>query len=223
MKIKLGSALLALAGRRPVRVAATPARAASWSRPTGSDRRGDAGVEATHTLTLAGVGRRPRGDRGDRRDVADLARTSEPAGRRASSPTRSTGCSTQVGSRIAARVADGLPWAPAAGSRSRARRRARRPRPSWTTRSSWGPTSAPSTRVRAPCGRTAAVALPRPGAAAARRRSAYVYRPYSNTAEPHVDVARTLSRRARSRRPALRGARCAGGLRRRLGRRRARR
>ena len=28
---------------------------------------------------------------------------------------------------------------------------------------------------------------------------AYVYRPYSNTAEPHVDVARTLSRLVNSR------------------------
>ncbi|MGI3783588.1 MAG: SRPBCC domain-containing protein, partial [Janthinobacterium lividum] len=116
MKIKLGSSLLALAGggrylSRDVRahrvVVAT----------TGSDRRGDAGVEATHTLTLSRVG--------DGRAETDV--TVQTSMTWSGRPARlGEGVVVDAvdrvlavtASRIAARVAEGLTWVPAHGEES---------------------------------------------------------------------------------------------------------
>lgn len=195
LKIKLGSSLLALVGdgRYTARDEAAHRVVVAT---TGTDRRGDAGVEATHTITLVGVG-----DGRAETDVTVLTSMTW-SGR----PSRlGDGVVADAvdrvldltGTRIAARVAEGLPWVPAAGTGSAhddeltavavadhpvelgadlgsidETPAGGRPRPQ--------PSPSPGPSPRPPASKT------------------YVYQPYSNTAEPHVNVARTLSQLASS-------------------------
>ena len=196
-KIKLASRLLALAGSR--RFTTRDERAHRLVVTTsGADRRGDAAVEATHTLTLA-----PAAGSAAQTDVTVV------------SSLRWTGRPSRLGdgvvadavdhvveqtrARIAARVAEGRGWAPAAGTARRASGAeavgdhpvelgedlgeveddaagtpGARPGPAPSPSPGPSPTPAPS---------------PRPA-----RTEEYVYRPYDNAAEPHLDAVRTFSR-----------------------------
>ncbi|GAB2575650.1 SRPBCC domain-containing protein [Microlunatus antarcticus] len=204
MKIKLGSSLLALTGSGRYTSRSEGAHRVVVT-TTGTDRRGDAGVEATHTITLAGVG--------DGRAETDVtvATSMTWSGR----PGRlGDGVVADAvdrvldltGTRVAARVAEGLPWAPAAGTVSAHDDEQTaaavvdhpvelgddlgsidEPEPGGHPRPQPSPSPGPSPRP--PRTSTPSASTPRP----------YVYQPYSNTAEPHVSVARTLSQLATSR------------------------
>jgi carbon monoxide dehydrogenase subunit G len=188
--IKLGSALLVLTGDgRYVSRDEGAHRVVVTTDAT--DRHGDAKVQATHTLTLAHAA-------GSRAETDVTVRTSMTwTGR----PGR-LGDGVVVDAvdrvldvtagRIAARVAEGLPWVPATGD-----------------------TSAHDDELSAaavvdhpvelggdlgsidepPAGAGRPQPSPSPGPAPRPPEPReYVYRPYSNTAEPHWDVARTLGR-----------------------------
>ena len=193
MKLKLGSALLTLVGEgRYVSRDAGARRVVV--RTTGTDRRGDAAVEATHTVRLVGVG--------DGRAETDLtvATSMSWSGRPARLGDGVVADTVRrvldtTADRIAARVADGLPWVPLAGEEaSRDADRAARAvvdHPVELGADLGEFDDAPGT------GRPAPSASPGP-APRPPEPKAYVYQPYSNTAEPHVDVARTLAEVLRS-------------------------
>jgi len=186
MKIKLGSSLLALVGSGHYRSRDDGAHRVVVT-TTASDRRGDAGVEATHTLTLTRVGE-------SRAETDVTVQTSMTWSGR---PAR-LGDGVVVdavdrvldvtGTRIAARVAEGLPWAPAAGEE--------------TAHDDERTVAAVVDHpvelggdlgsVDEPAGPGRPEPLPSPSPGPAPRPPQYVYRPYSSTAEPHADVARTL-------------------------------
>ena len=113
LRLKLGSSLLTLAGdgRYVTRDAGAHRLVVTTS---GSDRRGDAGVEATHTLTLGRVG-------GGRAETDVTVQTSmgwsgRPARLGDGVVADAVGRVLELtGSRIAARVAEGLPWVPPRG------------------------------------------------------------------------------------------------------------
>ena len=188
MKIKLGSSLLALTGTGRY-VSQDDAAHRVVVTTTAVDRRGDAGVEATHTLTLARVG-----DGRAETDVTvqtSLSVSGRPGrlgdGVVADAVDRVLDA---TGARIAARVADGLPWVPATGAESAhddvLTAAAVVDHPVELGADLGGIDEPPRTRP-----------LPSPSPGPAPRAPGpqdYVYRPYSNTAEPHVDVARTMSR-----------------------------
>ena len=187
MKIKLGSSLLALAGSgRYVSRDAGGRRVVLTT--TGTDRRGDAGVEATHTLTLE-----PVDDGRAETDVTvqtSMAWSGRPArlgeGVVADAVDRTLG---QTGTRIAARVAEGLPWVPAAGAETArddeltAMAVVDHPVELGTD---LGGVDEPDV--------SGTVRMPSSAPGPAPRPPEYVYRPYSNTAEPHVSAVRTMSR-----------------------------
>ncbi|HEY0239394.1 MAG TPA: SRPBCC domain-containing protein [Friedmanniella sp.] len=193
MKIKLGSSLLALAGDGRY-VARDDAAHRVVVTTDAADRRGDAGVEARHTITLTGVG-------AGRAETDVTVRTSMTWSGR---PSRlGDGVVADAvdrvlevtATRIAARVAEGLPWVPAAGAET-ARDDALTAaavvdhpvelgadlggidEASATGRPSPAPSPSPGPSARPP--------TPRP--------AEYVYQPYSNTAEPHVSAVKTLTR-----------------------------
>ena len=186
MKVKLGSALLTLAGDgRYVSRDAGARRVVV--RTAGTDRRGDAAVEATHTVTLTGVG-----DGRAETDVTvttSMTWTGRPArlgdGVVADSVDRVL--ETTAG-RIAARVAEGLPWVPRTGEASRdadhlAEAVVDHPVELGTDLG----------EIDDPSGSGRPAPSPSPGPAPRPPQpKEYVYQPYSNAAEPHVDVARTL-------------------------------
>lgn len=186
-KIKLASSLLALAGSGryaaredgPHRVVLTT---------TGADRRGDAAVEAEHTITLA------RADGSAAQTDVTVVTTMSWSGR----PSRlGEGVVAdavqrvleQTGARIAARVAEGHGWAPAAGGGGRSSSaEAVVDHPvelgddlGDLDDGPTGPAPAPSP-------------APSPSPGPSPRPEEYVYRPYDNAAEPHLDAARTFSR-----------------------------
>ena len=114
LKIKLGSALLAITGDGRY-VSRDEGRRRVVIETGGTDRRSDAAVRATHTLSLG------RAHGSDVETEVEVATSVTWDGR----PSRlGEGVVAdavdrvveQVGSRIAARVSDGLPWAPAAGT-----------------------------------------------------------------------------------------------------------
>jgi len=193
MKIKLGSSLLALAGNGRY-VSRNPAAHRVVVTTSSSDRRGDAGIEATHTLTLARVG-----DGRAETDVTvqtSLTVSGRPGrlgdGVVADAVDRVLDA---TGARIAARVADGLAWVPPIGAESAhddaLAAAAVVDHPVELGADLGGIDESP---------RTAPLPSPSPGPAPRPPASPeYVYRPYSNTAEPHVDVARTMSRIVSSR------------------------
>jgi carbon monoxide dehydrogenase subunit G len=195
LKIKLGPAALALVGGGRYVSRDQGAHRVVVS-TTASDRRGDARVQATHTLTLARAA-------GSRAETDVTVRTSMTWGGR---PARlGDGVVSDAvervmdvtAERIAARVADGLPWVPAAGTASArddvltAEAVVDHPvglggdlgsiddPPATPGRPSPSPSPGPAPRPPAP--------------------QEYAYRPWSNTAEPHWDVARSLGRLVRGR------------------------
>jgi len=193
MKLKLGSALLTLAGDGRY-VSRDPGARRVVVRTTGTDRRGDAAVEATHTVTLAGVG-----DGRAETDVTvatSMTWSGRPArlGDGVVADTVERVLDTTAG-RVAARVADGLPWVPRTGEE--ASRDADRAAEAVVDHpvelgADLGEFDEPSDPGRP---------LPSPSPGPAPRPpepKAYVYQPYSNTAEPHVDVARTIAGALRS-------------------------
>ena len=193
MKLKLGSALLTLVGDG--RYASRDAGACRVVvRTTGADRRGDAAVQATHTVTLTGVG-------GGHAETDVTVTTSmtwsgRPArlGDGVVADTVDRVLQTTTG-RIAARVAAGLPWVPRTGDEGwRDAERAAKAvvdHPVELGADLGDFDDPPGT------GRPAPSASPRP-APPPPEPMAYVYPPYSNTAEPHVDVARTIAGALRS-------------------------
>jgi len=188
--IKLGSALLALTGDgRYVSRDEGAHRVVVTTDAT--DRRGDAKVQATHTLTLAHAG-------GSRAETDVTVQTSMAWGGR---PGR-LGDGVVVDAvdrvldvtaeRIAARVADGLPWVPATGDTSA--------HDDELTAAAvvdhpveLGGDLGSIDETPAVGGRPQPSPSPGPAPRPPEPRE-YVYRPYSNTAEPHGDVARTLGR-----------------------------
>lgn len=189
MKIKLGSSLLALAGGGRY-VARDDGQRRVVVATNGTDRRGDAVVEATHTLTLSRAGGSTAET--DVTVATSLTCTGRPSrlgdGVLADAVDRVV---EHVTSRIAARVADGQPWAPAPGTQPAADDasvvvdhpvalggdlgridESDRPHPS--------PSPGPAPRP--------------PARPAARPAQEYVYRPYSTSAEPHLEAARTFGR-----------------------------
>jgi carbon monoxide dehydrogenase subunit G len=190
MKIKLGSSLLALAGTgRYVARDAGPRRVVVTT--TGSDRRGDAGVEATHTITLAGV------DGGRAETDVTVQTTMTWSGR----PSRlGEGVAAdavarvleQTGTRIAARVAEGLPWVPPAGAETALDAELTAVAVVDHPVELGGDLGSIDEPVDA-LGRPLPSSAPGP-APRAPQPPEYVYRPYSNTAEPHVHAARTIGR-----------------------------
>lgn len=196
MKIKLGSALLALVGSgRYVSRDAGARRVVIAT--TGADRRGDAGVEATHTLALDGV------DGGRAETDVSVATTLVWSGR----PGRlGDGVVADAvahvldvtGTRVAARVAEGLPWAPEPGTAS-AHDDERAAAAVVDHPVELGDDLGPVDETPAPGGtRPQPSGSPGPSPRPATPKP-YVYQPYSNTAEPHVSVARTMSRLVTSR------------------------
>ena len=211
MKLKLGSALLTLVGDgRYVSRDAGARRVVV--RTTGTDRRGDAAVEATHTVTLAGVG-----DGRAETDVTvatSMTWSGRPArlGDGVVADTVDRVLDTTAG-RIAARVADGLPWVPRHRGGGVARRRPGPPRRWSTTRSSSAPTWARSTN-RPASGRPGPVAVTRSGPTAAgteavrlpalqqHRRAARGRRPHAGRRAAELGAAvRRAGRARRLRRP----------------------
>lgn len=187
MKLKLGSALLTLVGDgRYVSRDAGARRAVV--RTTGTDRRGDAAVEATHTVTLAGVGD-GRAET-DMTVATSMAWSGRPArlGDGVVSDTVGRVLETTAG-RIAARVADGLPWVPRTGEEgSRDADHAAEAVVDHPVE-----LGADLGEIDEGSGPARPAPSPSPGPAPRPPEpKEYVYRPYSNTAEPHVDVARTL-------------------------------
>jgi len=196
MKIKLGSSLLALAGsgsylsrdERAHRVVVAT---------TAFDRRGDAGVEATHTLTLAGVG-----DGHAETDVTvqtSMTWSGRPGRLGDGVVVDAVDRVLDVtGTRIAARVAEGLPWVPGAGEESAyddERTAAAVVDHPVELGGDLGPIDESPTADRpGPQPSPSPGPAPRPPVP-----KEYVYRPYSNTAEPHLGVARTLTALVRSR------------------------
>ncbi|MGI3780069.1 MAG: SRPBCC domain-containing protein [Janthinobacterium lividum] len=196
MKIKLGSSLLALIGNGRY-VSRSEAAHRVVVTTTGSDRRGDAGVEATHTITLARVG--------DGRAETDVTvRTSISWSGR---PGRlGDGVAADAvdrvldvtGTRIAARLAEGLPWVPEAGSGSahadELTATAVVDHPVELGADLGSIDEAPAAGASGPQPSPSPGPSPRPPAP-----NSYEYRPYSTTAEPRVGFARTLSRLTSSR------------------------
>ncbi len=194
MKIKLGSSLLALAGSGRY-VSRDDGAHRVVVATTASDRRGDAGVEATHTLTLARAG--------DARAETDV--TVQTAMTWSGRPAR-LGDGVVVdavdrvldvtATRIAARVAEGLSWVPAAGQESayddERTAAAVVDHPVELGADLGAIDESPATSRPGP--RPSPSPSPSPGPAPRPPEpKEYVYRPYSSTAEPHVDVARTLT------------------------------
>lgn len=193
MKIKLGSSLLALVGDGRY-VSRDDAAHRVVVRTTAADRRGDASVETTHTLTLVRVGN-------GRTETDVTVQTSmQWSGR----PGR-LGDGVVVdavdrvldvtGTRIAARVAEGLPWVPPAGGES-ARDDERTAAAVVDHPVELGDDLG---SIEEPPGTGP---LPSPSPGPAPRPPApekYVYRSYSSTDEPHADVARTIRRLVTSR------------------------
>lgn len=187
MKVKLGSALLTLAGDGRY-VSRDPRARRVVVRTTGTDRRGDAAVEATHTVTLAGVG-----DGRAETDVTvatSMAWSGRPArlGDGIVADTVDRVLETTAG-RIAARVAEGLPWVPRAGEGA----------PRDADRTAEAVVDHPVGlgtdlgEIDDPPGPGRPAPSPSPGPAPRPPDpKAYVYPPYSHPAEPHVTVARTL-------------------------------
>jgi carbon monoxide dehydrogenase subunit G len=188
MKIKLGSTLLTLVGDG--RYVTRDARAHRVVLTTsGSDRRGDAAVEATHTLTLSRVG--------DGRAQTDVTvHTSMTWGGR---PSRlGEGVVAEAvdrvldltGTRIAARVAEGLPWVPPAGGETAldGERTAAAvvDHPVQLGADLGGIDDPPATGRLSPQPAASPGPAPRPP-----DPKEYVYQPYANTAEPPVNAART--------------------------------
>ncbi len=190
-RVKLGPSLLTLAGEgRYVRRDDAALRAVLET--TGTDRRGDAGVRGRHTLTLAGA------DGGTSTDVTvetTMTWTGRPSrlgeGVVVDAVDRAL---DQVGTRAAARVAEGLPWAPAAEDAvddddERAAAVVDHP---VALGADLGAVDQPEP------GRTARpTPSPSPGPSPRPQPAEYVYKPFSNAAEPHVTAVRTLSGLAR--------------------------
>lgn len=190
-KIKLASRLLALAGSG--RFTTLDERAHRLVVTTsGSDRRGDAAVEATHTVTLA-----PAPDSAAQTDVT-VASSMSWTGR----PSRlGDGVVAdaldhvveQTRARIAARVAEGQGWAPAAGTARRAAgAEAVADHPVELGEDLGEVEDEPGGD---PGARPDPAPSPSPGPSPRPPRvEEYVYRPYDNAAEPHLDAVRTFSR-----------------------------
>lgn len=172
LRIKLGSSLVALAGRgRYVRRDAAARRVVVET--TGADARGDAGVAATHTLSLAPL------DGSAAETEVTVATTMTWSGRPARLGAGVVGDAVdrvleQVGSRIAARVAEGMPWVPA-------------PEPGTATDAGAPAAAVLDQPVEPPA------PSPSPGPSPRPEPREYVYRPFSNTAEPHAVAARTFN------------------------------
>lgn len=186
MKIKLGSSLLALAGTgRYVSRDAGGHRVVVST--TASDRRGDAGVESTHTLTLARA--TESGAETDVTVVTSMTWTGHPSrlgdGVVADAVDRVL---DQTGTRIAARVAEGLPWVPAFGSGSGDPRLSAEAVVDHPVElgDDLGALDEPGPRGRPS-------PSPSPGPRPSEPRE-YVYRPYDNAAEPPLGAARTFGR-----------------------------
>ena len=211
LKTKLGPSLLTLAGTARWTARDEAARRAVL-RTQGADRRGDAGVEATHTVTLAAAARSASETEVTVRTT--MTWTGRPArlgeGVVADALERVL---DQAASRAAARVAEGLPWAPAAGTTHGARGVAAESvvdhpvelgadlgdldaAPADPGRNASGgeqgrTASAPAS-TPGPTPRPSPGPSPRPPAGPAAQQ--YVYRPYDNAAEPHLDAVRTFGR-----------------------------
>lgn len=214
LKTKLGPSLLTLAGT--ARWADVDERTRQVVLETnGADRRGDAAVEATHTVTLAAA---PQTS--SETDVT--VRTSMVwSGRPARLGEGVVGDAVdrvleQTATRAAARVAEGLAWASSGGPGTRGGAAesvvdhpvelgadlgdtddgtpgsgsagAQTPGGSAGSSSSAGAGS----RSAAPAPSPSPGPSPRP--ASAGREQQYVYRPYDNAAEPHLDAVRTFGR-----------------------------
>ncbi len=196
-KIKLASRLLALAGSGLYTTRDQGAHRAVVS-TTGADRRGDAAVEAEHTVTLARAAGSPA--QTDVTVVTTMTWSGRPGrlgdGVVADALDRAF---EQTGARIAARVAEGQGWAPETT--------ARRPHSSSAEAVVDHPVElggdlgdlddAPAADgAGAASAQPAPSPSPGPAPRAPRSPAAeeYVYRPYDNAAEPHIDAARTFSR-----------------------------
>lgn len=195
MRIKLGSSLLALVGDgRYVSRNAAAHRVVVTT--TAADRRGDAGVAATHTLTLVGVG--------DGRAETDV--TVQTSMRLSGRPARlGEGVVAdavdrtldQTRTRIAARVAEGLPWVPAQGGETAyddALTAAAVVDHPVELGADLGSIDEPAR------GRGGPIPSPSPGPAprppvSQPPVSQYAYQSYGDTAEPHASAARTALRR----------------------------
>ena len=190
MKIKLGSSLLAVAGSgRYVSRDAAAHRVVVTTK--GSDRRGDAGVEATHTISLAGVG--TGGAETDVTVQTSMTWSGRPGrlgdGVIADAVDRVLDL---TGSRIAARVAEGLAWVPAAGEESAhddaLTAAAVVDHPVELGDDLGAFDDGPAAGSPGPLPSPSPGPSPRPPLP-----KAYVYQPYSNTAEPHASAVRTLT------------------------------
>lgn len=190
MKIKLGSSLLTLVGdgRYATRDAAAHRAVVTTS---GTDRRGDAAVEATHTITLTAAA----GSRTETDVTVTTAMTWSGRPARLGDGVVADAVHHLLdltGTRIAARVAEGLPWVPAPGAEpavdDERTAAAVVDHPVELGADLGGIDDPPPTgRGPAPSPSPSPGASPRPPAP-----QAYVYRPYSNTAEPHASAARAL-------------------------------
>ena len=189
MTIKLASSLLALAGSGRYTSRDDGAHRVVVA-TTGADRRGDAAVEATHTLTLTRV---PGSAAETDVQVATSLRWSGRPARLGDGVVADAvdRVLEQTGSRIAARVAEGLAWVPSTSEGAR---------------TASGATSVVDHPVElggdlgdldSPDPSPSPAPSPSPGPSprpAPPRQEAYVYRPYDNAAEPHLDAVRTFSR-----------------------------
>ncbi|SEQ28634.1 SRPBCC domain-containing protein [Microlunatus flavus] len=193
MKIKLASSLLVLAGSGRYVSTDDGARGAVVT-TEGADRRGDAGVEARHTISLAPAAGSPA------ETEVTVTTTSSWTGRPARLGEGVVADAVQrvvehVGERITARVAEGLPWAPSTpDARGATTAEAVVDHPV-ELGDDLGDLDAPD-----PSRPAAAVPAPSPSPSPAPRPprpaqpEAYVYRPYDNAAEPHLEAVRTFSR-----------------------------
>jgi len=196
-KVKLASRLLALAGSG--RLTSLDERAHRLVVTTsGADRRGDAAVEATHTVTLA-----PAAGSAAQTDVtvvSSMSWTGRP-GRLGEGVVADAldHVVEQTRARIAARVAEGEGWAPAVGTARRASGAEAVTDHPVELGEDLGEVEEPAGSAPDPGPTAAAGARPGPSPSPAPaprppRAEEYVYRPYENAAEPHLDAARTFSR-----------------------------